>query len=147
VIEVQVVNRSGRVVDEDAAVDLARSVLGGEGVGAGELGLAFVPPDESRSLKREHLGIDEATDALAFPLDGLDALPDGVPRQLGDVVVCPDVVGEEWRGPLVHALLHLVGYDHGPEMEAREAVYTHRRPEGGAQGAEAPALPAAERET
>ena len=27
------------------------------------------------------------------------------------------------RGPLVHALLHLVGYDHGPEMEAREAVY------------------------
>jgi ssRNA-specific RNase YbeY (16S rRNA maturation enzyme) len=24
----------------------------------------------------------------------------------------------------VHALLHLVGYDHGPEMEAREAVYS-----------------------
>jgi probable rRNA maturation factor len=74
-------------------------------------------------LKREHLGVDEATDALAFPIDGLAALPDGVPRQLGDVVVCPDVVGDEWRGPLVHALLHLVGYDHGPEMDAREAVY------------------------
>jgi ssRNA-specific RNase YbeY (16S rRNA maturation enzyme) len=23
----------------------------------------------------------------------------------------------------VHALLHLVGHDHGPQMEAREAVY------------------------
>jgi probable rRNA maturation factor len=123
VIEVEVVNRSGREVDEAAAVDLTRSVLAGEGVGAGELGLAFVGPDESRALKREHLGIDEATDALAFPIDGLGALPDGVPRQLGDVVVCPDFVGEEWRRPLVHALLHLVGYDHGPEMEAREAVY------------------------
>jgi probable rRNA maturation factor len=124
VIEIEVSNRSGAEVDETAAVELARSVLAGEGVGAGELGLAFVGPDESRALKQEHLGIDEATDALAFPIDGLSALPDGMPRQLGDVVVCPDVVGEEWRGPLVHALLHLVGYDHGPEMEEREAVYT-----------------------
>ncbi|HKS77246.1 MAG TPA: rRNA maturation RNase YbeY, partial [Gaiellaceae bacterium] len=93
-------------------------------VGSGELGLAFVGVEESRSLKQKHLGVDEATDALAFPIDGLAALPEGMPRQLGDVVVCPDVVGAEWRAPLVHALLHLVGYDHGPEMEAREAVYT-----------------------
>ncbi|HEY3551440.1 MAG TPA: rRNA maturation RNase YbeY [Gaiellaceae bacterium] len=144
-IRVDVVNRSGAEVEESAAVELARSVLAGEGVGAGELGLAFVGPDESRELKREHLGIDEATDALAFPIDGLETLPDGMPRQLGDVVVCPDVVGEHWRAPLVHALLHLVGYDHGPEMEAREAVYARRRLDGGAQGAEAPALPATER--
>jgi probable rRNA maturation factor len=123
VIDVEVVNRSGREVDEAAAVELVRSVLAGEGVDSGELGLAFVGPDESRALKREHLGIDEATDALAFPIDGLAALPDGMPRQLGDVVVCPDVVGSEWRGPLVHAVLHLIGYDHGVEMEAREAVY------------------------
>jgi probable rRNA maturation factor len=124
VIDVELVNRSGCQVDEEGAVALARSVLAGEGVGAGELGLTFVAAEESRALKREHLGVDEATDALAFPIDGLGALPDGMPRQLGDVVVCPDVVGEEWRRPLVHALLHLVGYDHGPEMEAREAVYS-----------------------
>jgi len=124
VIDVEVDNRSGREVDETGAVELARSVLAQEGVSAGELGLAFVRPDESRVLKREHLGVDEATDALAFPIDGLGEVPDGMPRQLGDVVVCPDVVGEQWRGPLVHALLHLVGYDHGPEMEAREAVYS-----------------------
>jgi probable rRNA maturation factor len=123
VIEIEVDNRSGAEVDESAAVEFARSVLGGEGVESGELGLAFVGPEESRALKQEHLGIDEATDALAFPIDGLATLPEGVPRQLGDVVVCPQVVGAEWRRPLVHALLHLVGYDHGPEMEAREAVY------------------------
>jgi probable rRNA maturation factor len=123
VIEIEVDNRSGAKVDESAAVELARSVLGGEGVESGELGLAFVGPEESRALKQQHLGVDEATDALAFPIDGLGEVPDGMPRQLGDVVVCPQVVGEEWRRPLVHALLHLVGYDHGPEMEAREAVY------------------------
>jgi probable rRNA maturation factor len=75
-----------------------------------------------RTLKREHLGIDEPTDVLSFPIDGRDVLPDGVPRQLGDAVLCPQVVGEEWRQPLVHGLLHLLGYEHGDEMEAREAA-------------------------
>ena len=122
-IEVEVVNRSGREVDAAAAVVLARTVLTGEGVDSGELGLAFVGPEEIRALKREHLGVDEETDALAFPIDGLDPLPEGLPRQLGDVVVCPQVVGDEWRGPLVHAVLHLLGYDHGEAMGAREAAY------------------------
>jgi probable rRNA maturation factor len=123
VIEVEVENRSGVEVDEQGACALARDVLAAEGIDAGELGLAFVGPDESRALKQEHLGIDEATDALAFPIDALDDLPDGLPRQLGDVVMCPQVVGDDWRAPLVHAVLHLVGYDHGSEMEAREALF------------------------
>jgi len=123
VIEVAIENRSGAAVDEEGAAELVRRVLAAERVEDGEVGLLFVGPDESRALKSEHLGIDEATDALAFPIDGLDDLPDGLPRQLGDVVVCPQVVGESWRAPLVHAVLHLVGYDHGAEMEAREAFH------------------------
>jgi probable rRNA maturation factor len=123
VIEVEVDNRSGVAVDEDGAVELVRRVLAAEGVDSGELGLAFVSPEESRSLKREHLGVDEATDALAFPVDGLEELPAELPRQLGDVVVCPEVVGAEWRAPLVHAVLHLVGYDHGGDMEERESLH------------------------
>jgi probable rRNA maturation factor len=122
-IEVEVENRSGVEVPADEAAGLARSVLGAEGVDAGELGLAFVAADEMRDLKRDHLGIDEATDVLSFPIDGLDELPEGVPRQLGDVVLCPDVVGERWREPLVHGLLHLLGFDHGSEMERRERLH------------------------
>jgi probable rRNA maturation factor len=122
-VEVEVENRSGAEVDVDGAVSLARRVLEAEGVTDGELGLAFVQPEEIRELKREHLGIDEETDALAFPIDARDELPEGLPRLLGDVVVCPQVVGETWRAPLVHAVLHLLGYDHGDEMEAREAVH------------------------
>jgi probable rRNA maturation factor len=120
VIAVEVSNRSGVEVDEESATALALSVLEAEGVGEGELGLVFVGPNEIQALKREHLGIDEPTDVLSFPIDGRDSLPDGVPRQLGDAVLCPQVVGEAWRQPLVHGLLHLLGYEHGPEMEAKE---------------------------
>jgi probable rRNA maturation factor len=123
VVDVEVENRSGADVPAVEAAALARHVLAAEGVESGELGLAFVGPGEMRQLKRDHLGVDEATDVLSFPIDGRDELPDGVPRQLGDVVLCPAVVGDRWREPLVHGLLHLLGYDHGGEMERRERVH------------------------
>ena len=125
-IAVETSNRSGVVTDERAAEELARVVLTAEGIDDGELGIAFVGADEIRGLKKEHLGIDEVTDVLSFPLDGRDELPEGAPRALGDVVLCPAVVGSEWRGPLVHGLLHLLGYDHGATMEARERMYATR---------------------
>ena len=122
-VAIELANRSGVAVEEAAAEELARSVLAAEGIEEGELGIAFVGPDEIRRLKGEHLGIVEETDVLSFPLDRRDELPEGVPRQLGDAVVCPQVVGTEWRWPLVHGLLHLLGYEHGPEMEDRERSY------------------------
>ena len=122
-IVVETANRSGVKVEEQAAEELAARVLGAEGVTEGELGIAWVSSDEMRMLKREHLGIDEATDVLSFPLDGRHELPAGEPRALGDVVLCPEIVGATWRAPLVHGLLHLLGYDHGAEMTEREQVH------------------------
>jgi probable rRNA maturation factor len=122
-VEIEVANRSSAELDTAEAAELIRSVLRKEGIDDGELGFQLVGPDEIRELKREHLGVDEETDALAFPIDGREPLPEGVPRQLGDVVLCPQVVGDAWRAPLVHAVLHLVGYDHGSEMESRERVF------------------------
>ena len=122
-IVVETANRSGVKVEEQAAEELAARVLGAEGVTEGELGIAWVSSDEMRMLKREHLKIDEATDVLSFPLDGRHELPAGEPRALGDVVLCPEVVGATWRAPLVHGLLHLLGYDHGAEMTEREQVH------------------------
>ena len=123
-VAVEVANRSGVNVEEQAAVALAQRVLADEGVEEGELGLHFVGTDEMRALKREHLGADEVTDVLSFPIDGREDLEPGVPRQLGDAVLCPDVIGDAWRAPLVHGLLHLLGYEHGVEMEAREARWS-----------------------
>jgi probable rRNA maturation factor len=124
VIRIEVQNRSGVVIDEPGAADLSRRVLAAEGIEEGDLGIAFATPSEMRELKARHLGIDDATDVLSFPVDARDQLPPGIPRQLGDVVLCPQIVGESWRPPLVHGLLHLLGYDHGPEMARRESELT-----------------------
>ena len=122
-VDVEVSNLTRSPVDEAAAAELARRVLAAEGLEEGEVGVQFVPSERIAELKREHLGVHEATDVLSFPIDGRDELPAGMPRQLGDVVLCPEVVRDEWRAPLVHGLLHLLGYDHGDEMEARERLH------------------------
>jgi probable rRNA maturation factor len=123
VIRIELRNESGIDVDGEAVEELCREVLAREGVGDGDLGISFQAPARMRELKREHLGIDETTDVLSFPIDGREELPHSVPRQLGDVVICPQVVGEAWRRPLVHGLLHLLGYEHGTEMERRERIH------------------------
>jgi probable rRNA maturation factor len=123
VIRIEVDNRSGVGIDETGVTALSRKVLEAEGIDEGDLGIAFATPSEMRELKARHLGIDEATDVLSFPVDQRDELPDGVPRQLGDVVLCPHMVGDDWRAPLVHGLLHLLGYDHGPQMEQRQSEF------------------------
>ena len=60
---------------------------------------------------------------LSFPIDGRDAAA-GRASRARSATSCsaPHVVGDDWRWPLVHGLLHLLGYDHGAAMEARERV-------------------------
>jgi probable rRNA maturation factor len=124
VISVEVENRSGIDFDETEALAFARRLLAAEGIEEGELGLQLVSPDEIRRLKREYLGLDEEGDVLSFPIDAREPVPEGVPRQLGDVVLCPQVVADDWERPLAHGLLHLLGYEHGDVMDAREAKFT-----------------------
>jgi probable rRNA maturation factor len=124
VISVEVDNRSGTDFDETEAVAFMRRLLAIEGIDEGELGLQLVSPGEIRRLKREYLGLDEEGDVLSFPIDLREPVPEGVPRQLGDVVLCPQVVGDDWERPLAHGLLHLLGYEHGDDMQAREAEFT-----------------------
>lgn len=119
-IQVELVNRSGIDVAGDDVREFALNILERENVDGGELGLWFVPPDEIRALKDEHLGIDEITDVLSFPMDGTVPLAEGQPRALGDIFICPQVVEDAWRVSLAHGLLHLLGYEHGSRMSRRE---------------------------
>ncbi len=79
------------------------------GVHEGHLSLALVDAEEIRRLNREHRGRDRPTDVLSFPVD--EAGPATGPRELGDVVICPEHTRDLVEAA-VHGVLHLCGYDH-----------------------------------
>jgi probable rRNA maturation factor len=62
-----------------------------------------------RELNLRFRGRDQVTDVLAFPVDE-PGLAVG-PRELGDVVICPDHA-HDLEECVVHGVLHLAGYDH-----------------------------------
>jgi probable rRNA maturation factor len=89
--------------------DAVGAALAASGIEDGHLGLELIGEGKMRTLNYAHRGVDEATDVLAFPLDG----PDGAagPRELGDVFICP-ARADDVIEAAVHGTLHLCGYDH-----------------------------------
>jgi probable rRNA maturation factor len=82
----------------------------------GHLAVELVDAERMRALNREHRGIDRPTDVLSFPVD--EDGPASGPRELGDVVICPEHA-EDLIEAVVHGVLHLCGHDHeadGGEM-------------------------------
>ena len=84
----------------------------------GHLAVQLVGEERIRELNRDHRGRDRPTDVLSFPVD--ERGPAGGPRELGDVVICPEHT-QDLAEAVVHGVLHLCGYDHetdGGEMLA-----------------------------
>jgi probable rRNA maturation factor len=80
------------------------------GVADGHLAIEYVDEQRIAQLNAAHRGKDEPTDVLSFPIDGATA-HDGVERELGDIVICPEQTGDLCEA-IVHGVLHLVGFDH-----------------------------------
>jgi len=103
----------------------------------GEVGVRVVDEDEARSLNRQYRSRDYATNVLAFPGDDEFDVA-GAETPLGDIVICAAVVEREareqrrdlrayWAHIVIHGALHLDGYDHETDeqartMEAKEAL-------------------------
>jgi probable rRNA maturation factor len=88
------------------------------GVHMGHLAIALVGEERIAELNAAHCGKTGPTDVLSFPIDGAVSL-DGVPRELGDVVICPQHT-RDLHEAVLHGALHLVGMDH--ERDAGEML-------------------------
>ena len=91
-----------------------------------ELNVRVVDKAESQRLNARYRSVERATNVLAFPVEGLEEIAHAF---IGDVVVCGPVVEQEARQQnksfaahfshlVVHAVLHLLGYDHQDQDEA-----------------------------
>jgi len=92
-----------------------------------ELGVSVVGPAESRRLNARYRRRDHPTNVLSFPAAPMPGSPQ---QPLGDLVICPQVLRAEaheqnkslrahWAHLVVHGALHLVGYDHERDADAR----------------------------
>ncbi len=107
------------------------AALGAASVDQGHLSVELVDADAMRELNRTHRGIDRPTDVLAFPIDGAEEIAG--PRELGDVVICPEHA-EDLQEVAVHGVLHLCGFDHeaddGEMLEVQDRVMASLRAGG-----------------
>jgi len=103
--------------------DAVGSTLAAAGVRDGHLSIDLVDEERIRELNREHRQRDEPTDVLSFPLDGIG--PSAGPRELGDVVICPEQTSDLTEA-VVHGVLHLCGFDHetdeGQMLDLQERI-------------------------
>ena len=112
----------------------------GRRAAGGEIGVRVVGSAESRRLNARYRGKDKPTNVLSFPPAPLPGRVSDAPaarrredadrRPLGDLVICAQVVRSEaraqrkrleahWAHLVVHGALHLIGYDHELEAEAK----------------------------
>jgi len=112
----------------------ARAALEGRRAVA-ELVVRIVDEAESAQLNERFRGKRGATNVLSFPFR---APPPVQTDLLGDLVICAPVVRGEaaeqgkdesahWAHMVVHGVLHLLGYDHIEEADARQMEALERQ--------------------
>jgi probable rRNA maturation factor len=89
--------------------ELCALALSSAAIEEGHVAVDFVDEERIRELNREYRRIDAPTDVLSFGVD--EDGPANGPRELGDIVICPQHT-EDVREAVVHGALHLAGMDH-----------------------------------
>ena len=109
-LEVEVIGDGGPDAPPPPEVErLVGLALASAGVEDGHVAVEFVAAERIAELNEAHRGKSGPTDVLSFPIDKAGATAG--PRELGDIVICPDHT-EDLREAVVHGALHLTGMDH-----------------------------------
>jgi probable rRNA maturation factor len=98
------------------------------GIEQAHVAIEFVDARRIAELNGEHRDKPVPTDVLSFPIDGVEP---ALPRELGDVVICPEHTADV-REAIVHGMLHLLGMDH--ETDDGEMLALQRELLAGAGG-------------
>jgi probable rRNA maturation factor len=108
-LEIDVLGRGGPILPLEEIERLLAFALGSAGIDSGHVAVEFVSAERIAELNAIHREQTGPTDVLSFPIDGADPAPG--PRELGDIVICPEHT-DDLREAIVHGALHLAGMDH-----------------------------------
>jgi probable rRNA maturation factor len=110
VLDVEVIGDGGPDAPPRAEVErLVGIAFGSVDIDDGHVAIEYVGPERIARLNEEFRGKSGPTDVLSFPIDG-EGIAVG-PRELGDIVICPEHTAD-LREAVLHGALHLTGMDH-----------------------------------
>ena len=111
-LDIEVIGLDALVPEGPSAAEvqeLCALALSSAAIDEGHVAVDFVDEERIRDLNREHRHLDEPTDVLSFGVD--EDGPSAGPRELGDIVICPEHTADV-REAILHGALHLAGMDH-----------------------------------
>ncbi|EKD92387.1 MAG: hypothetical protein ACD_29C00031G0002 [uncultured bacterium] len=93
-----------------------------------EIGVMIIGKKQSQKLNNIYRKKNKSTNILSF---GYNSIPVSAFRSLGDLAICADIVKNEaikqnkkieshWAHLTVHGTLHLLGYDHEKNADAKK---------------------------
>ena len=130
-LEIEVVGLGGPILPLEEIERLLALALGSGGIDSGHIALEFVSPERIAELNREYRAKSAPTDVLSFPIDGIE--PVAGPRELGDIVICPEHTAD-LREAIIHGALHLTGMDHetddGEMLAVQREIMSWVSPDG-----------------
>lgn len=94
------------------------------------LSLVFVSPAEIKNLNNSYRKKDKVTNVLSFVASDKN--------ELGDIIICPEIAAAEAKNTgqnfsqyvnflFVHGLLHLLGFDHINESDAKIMEHAEKK--------------------
>ena len=123
------------VPDERTFEKWVRAALQGQRSKRRQVNIQLFDLAQARAINKTFTGKDYATNVLSFPYEPLRGEKTAL---LGDIVICPSIVGKEaeeqgkrlrdhYAHLTVHGVLHLLGFDHQNEAEATRMENHERR--------------------
>lgn len=121
-----------KLITKKDAISFINRVLEELKVADVQLSVSFVGKKTIHELNRGYRNIDNPTDILSFAcqdeVDGFDFIVKSKKKNIGDMLICPEVmeenavafgvtIQEELHRLLVHGTMHLCGFDHKTNNE------------------------------
>lgn len=129
IVDYQVASDAASIPTQDELSAWVFAVCSLQAMDAAEVTVRIVDEDEMHHLNKSYRGKDKSTNVLSFTADIPPEIELDVPL-LGDIIICAPVIAKEalqqektlkghWAHMVIHGVLHLLGYDHESEEDAK----------------------------
>jgi len=119
---IEINNLTASKVDEEFLKGVVKKILKSENRKEMNLSVVFVGEGRMRKLNKKYRKKNKVTDVLSFG-QGLNEIVICLREIKKNAKIYNSTFKKELARVLIHAILHLLGYEHGEKMEEKQEFY------------------------